>query len=193
MRETKTYTIKNRTEHDRMVLVEHPSASDFKLDHAGEARRDGPATSIASRSRSRPGKSGKQDVVEERDVVADGGAHQHRRQHHPHLPEQRGDQPGREGGAGQVRRAARPSWRRSQRDLAHANKQLTDITADQARLRANLREMPPTADAYKRYLEKFDEQETEIEQLRESIKQLQDKELAQRQAFDEYLANLTIE
>ena len=80
-----------------------------------------------------------------------------------------------------------------QRDLAHANKQLTDITADQTRLRANLKEMPPTAKAYKRYLEKFDQQETEIEQLRDSIKKLQDKELAQRQAIDHYLGNLTIE
>ena len=80
-----------------------------------------------------------------------------------------------------------------QRDLAHANKQLADITADQSRLRANLKEMPPTAAAYKRYLEKFDQQETEIEQLRDQIKKLQNKELAQRQAIDRYLGNLTIE
>ena len=32
--------------------------------------------------------------------------------------------------------------------------------------------MPPTAEAYKRYLKKFDEQETEIEQFQETIKKL---------------------
>ena len=70
---------------------------------------------------------------------------------------------------------------------------LADITADQARLRANLKEMPPTAAAYKRYIDKFDQQETEIEQLRGQIKSLQNKELAQRRAIDGYLASLTIE
>ena len=41
------------------------------------------------------------------------------------------------------------------------------IVDDQARLRANLKEMPATAAAYKRYLEKFDQQETQIEDLPE--------------------------
>jgi len=60
-------------------------------------------------------------------------------------------------------------------------------------LRANLKEMPPTAVAYKRYLDKFDKQETEIEQLREKIKQLQATELQQRRDLDGYLVSLTIE
>jgi len=79
------------------------------------------------------------------------------------------------------------------RDLSHMNQQLKDITDDQVRLRANLKEMPPTAAAYKRYLEKFDKQETEIEQLRETIKQLQNTLLTQRKALDTYLVNLTVE
>ena len=54
----------------------------------------------------------------------------------------------------------------TQRELAHVELQLKEIVDDQTRLRANLREMPPTSAAYKRYLEKFDTQETEIEKLR---------------------------
>src|SRR5262249_61990375 len=48
---------------------------------------------------------------------------------------------------------------KTQRDVAEQQRQLKVITDDQARLRANLREMPQTAAAYKRYLEKFDAQE----------------------------------
>lgn len=51
----------------------------------------------------------------------------------------------------------------TQRELAQKSQQLNDIVQDQGRLRANLKEMPPTAQAYKRYLKKFDDQETEIE------------------------------
>ena len=37
------------------------------------------------------------------------------------------------------------------------------IKEDQVRLRANIREMPSTSKAYKRYVDKFDSQETQIE------------------------------
>ena len=47
---------------------------------------------------------------------------------------------------------------------------------DQVRLRANLKEMPATAEAYKRYLKKFDDQETQIEDFQKKIKKLQDAE-----------------
>ena len=53
--------------------------------------------------------------------------------------------------------------------------------------------MPPTAAAYKRYLDKFDQQETEIEKLRDLIKQLQNTELQQRRGLDDYLGALTID
>src|SRR5262249_35242142 len=77
-------------------------------------------------------------------------------------------------------------------ELGNVNTQLKVITDDQARLRANLREMPQTATAYKRYLEKFDKQETEIEELQKQQKALQTSELKARQALDGYLTNLNV-
>ena len=64
---------------------------------------------------------------------------------------------------------------------------------DQTRLRANLNAMPPTAEAYKRYLKKFDEQETQIEDYQKRIKALQDTEFTQRKAFEDFLAKLDVE
>ncbi len=61
------------------------------------------------------------------------------------------------------------------------------------RLRANLKDMPPTAEAYKRYLKKFDKQETQIEDFRTKIKQQQDVEFAHRKAFEDFLAKLDVE
>ena len=72
-------------------------------------------------------------------------------------------------------------------------RQLQQITEDQARLRANLKEMPPTAAAYKRYLDKFDKQETQVEGLQDEIKKLQAQEATQRKALDDFLANFSAE
>jgi predicted RNase H-like nuclease (RuvC/YqgF family) len=60
----------------------------------------------------------------------------------------------------------------TQRELAHVQQQLKDITEDQGRLRANLEKVPPTSAAYKRYLEKFDKQEPVIEKFQDEIKQM---------------------
>ena len=82
---------------------------------------------------------------------------------------------------------------KTRREIQELERQLTAITADQGRLRANLREVPATSAAYKRYLEKFDTQETQIEKLQADIKKLRETEKGQQKAYEEYLAGLTVE
>jgi hypothetical protein len=53
--------------------------------------------------------------------------------------------------------------------------------------------MPATAAAYKRYLEKFDQQETQIERYQQTIKQLQQAEVGQKKALDDFLAAFNAE
>ena len=53
--------------------------------------------------------------------------------------------------------------------------------------------MPATADAYKRYLKKFDDQETQIEDYQARIKELQGVEFDQKKEFDSYLASFSAE
>ena len=84
-------------------------------------------------------------------------------------------------------------WARTQREIGEQRRQLQAITEDQTRLRANLKEMPATAKAYKRYLEKFDQQETQIERYQADIKQLQGTEHSQRKALDDFLAAFSAE
>src|SRR5262249_7247504 len=76
----------------------------------------------------------------------------------------------------------------TQSERAAVEKQLKDITEEQGRLRANLDKVPPTSAVYKRYLEKFDTQETEIEKLQVQIKQLVAKEKEEKKEFEDYLA-----
>ena len=87
----------------------------------------------------------------------------------------------------------RQALAKTERDIGDQQAQLKTITDDQVRLRANLKEMPPTAAAYKRYLEKFDQQETQIEKLQEAIKKLQGTESQQKKEFDDFLAAFSAE
>ena len=82
---------------------------------------------------------------------------------------------------------------KTQQEIQELQRQLNVITQDQVRLRANLKEMPATAAAYKRYLEKFDQQETQIEKYQADIKKLQGTEHQQRKEFDDFLANFSAE
>jgi hypothetical protein len=77
------------------------------------------------------------------------------------------------------------------REIAEQQRQLNTITEDQKRLRANLKEMPSSAKAYKRYLEKLDTQETQIEKYQADIKKLQSTQHSQQKDFDDFLANFS--
>src|SRR5581483_11713929 len=78
-------------------------------------------------------------------------------------------------------------------ELGQFNTQLKAITDDQVRLRSNFERLPPTSDAYKRYLKKFDTQETEIEKLQDDIKKLQATEKGQAKEYEDYRAGLSVE
>lgn len=79
------------------------------------------------------------------------------------------------------------------REAVQVNGQLKAIVDDQSRLRANFEKVPPTSDAYKRYLAKFDAQETEIEKLQADLNTKQAAERARRAEYETFLAGLTVD
>src|SRR5262249_29776947 len=82
---------------------------------------------------------------------------------------------------------------RTRQEAAHANQQLAVIERDQQRIRANLKDTPSTAAAYKKYPAKLASQTTRAAPLRAQIKKLQDDEVAQRKDYEGYLAALDVE
>ena len=81
----------------------------------------------------------------------------------------------------------------TQREMQQIDRELLLITQDQDRLRKNLKEMPQEAAAYKRYLKKFDDQETQIEALQKKQKAAHEEEYAERMAYERFLSNLSVE
>jgi len=191
VREEKTYNLKNRSEHDRTVLIEHPFRADFSLvskDKPAERARDVYRFEVKLPA----GQTASREIVEEKDVnttvVLSNSDDQTMRYFisQPIVSEKVKNALGQA-----VELKSKLST--TQREIQQQERQLKVIVDDQVRLRANLKEMPPTAEAYKRYLKKFDDQETQIEDFQKKIKALQDTEYQQRKTFEDYLGGLDVE
>jgi hypothetical protein len=191
VREEKTYTLKNRSEHDRTVLIEHPYRPDFALiskEKPVERARDVYRFEVKLSA----GQSATQEIVEEKDVGNNIALTSTDDQTMRFFLSQGAVSKAVKEALGQAIEL-KSKLSRTQLEIQQQERQLKVIVDDQGRLRANLREMPQTAEAYKRYLKKFDDQETQIEDFQKKIKALQDTEHAQRKAFDDYLAQLNVE
>jgi hypothetical protein len=81
----------------------------------------------------------------------------------------------------------------SRRQLAEASGRLEALGKDQARLRENLRIIPPSSEPYKTFLQKFVAQETEIEGLQRQERQLQATVQRQQQEVEAFVTNLTVD
>jgi hypothetical protein len=191
VRRSRTYLIKNRSEHERVILLEHPVHDDWKL--VSPAKPSERSREFYRFQVSVPaGKVDKQEVVEEQprvDQVALLGSDEPTPRFF--LKSSISSPKVKEG----IEKAIglRTQLADTQGELSRLTAELKSLTDDQARLRANLREVPATSAAHKRYLEKFDTQETEIEKLQTQIKHMQATEAQQKKALEGYLANLNVE
>jgi hypothetical protein len=192
IREEMTYTATNRSGQERTLWIEHPYRADFEL-----VSKDKPVERTSDHYRfemklpTKAKESIAQTIVEERDVGTqisisntDDGTIRF-------FINNAISSEGVKQALGKAMEL-KAKLNGMNQELTNVNEQLRTITEDQTRLRANLREMPTTAAAYKRYIDKFDKQETEIEGLRDQQKKLQNSVLKQRQEVDQFLANLNV-
>jgi hypothetical protein len=192
LRETKTYTIVNRNDAERLVLVEHAVRNDFHLtDDTGK-----PAETASDVYRFEvkvpAGKTATQVVTEERVIGSQIQLTNSNDDQMRIFINSTASSPKVKEGLKQGI-ALRWALNKTQREIADQQLQLKTITEDQVRLRANLKEMPPTAAAYKRYLDKFDQQETQIEKYQADIKKMQETEHQQQKEFEDFLNNFSAE
>jgi hypothetical protein len=190
VRETKTYTIVNRNDQERLVLVEHPVRNDFHLTDDTTKPAETASDVYRFEVKVPAGKTATQAVTEEKIIneqiqLTNSNDDQMRFFINSTISSQKVKD-----GLKQALEL-KFAWGKTQSDRAQLEKQLKDITDDQVRLRANLKEMPPTAAAYKRYLDKFDAQETQIEKFQADIKKLQDVEHQQQKEFEDFLNNFS--
>ena len=85
------------------------------------------------------------------------------------------------------------AWDAARRELAETDRRIGTITADQKRLRDNLRETPAGSELHATYLAKLTAQEKEMDAIQKQQKELQDVERKGRATYETFLGNLTAE
>jgi hypothetical protein len=191
LQESKTYTVKNRNDEERTVLIEHPVRNEFKL--VSDTKPVETASDVYRfQVKVAPGKSEKQTVSEERIINATVQLSNIDDNSIRHFLQQTITSDKVKAGLKQAMEL-RGAMNKTQREIAELQRQLNAITQDQPRLRSNLKELPQSSEAFKRIVVKFNEQETQIETYQADIKKLQSVEHNQRKEFDDFLAAFTAE
>jgi hypothetical protein len=191
LQQSKTYNVKNRSTHDRLLLIEHPVRADWNLvgsAKAVERSRDVYRFQLAVPA----GKSASQEVVEEQGRVsqvilttADDQTIRLYLSSNITSPKVKA--------ALEQAIAFKTKLADTLREITQVEKQIRAIVEDQVRLRANLERVPPNSPPYQRYLKKLDEQETQIERLQEQVRTLRQREEVQRKEYEAFLLSLNLE
>jgi hypothetical protein len=191
VRQSKTYIIKNRSEHERTVLIEHPFRADWQLvspAKPAERARDVYRFEVAAA----PNKTVKQEVVEEQTRVDQVSLSNSPDETVRIFLRSTISSP-KVKAALEEALSLKAKLEETRNLIRREEEALKVIEQDQARMRANMAQVPQTSEAYKRYLKKFDDQETEIEKRREKIAKLQDTAEKLRKEFDDFLLKLDVE
>jgi hypothetical protein len=85
------------------------------------------------------------------------------------------------------------TWDTVRQEIQTSGTRIQTITADQKRLRENMRELPKESKLFEKYLKTLEDQEKEMDDLQAKLKKLHGDEAVAKKAYDDYLANLTVE
>ncbi|QVL32951.1 DUF4139 domain-containing protein [Telmatocola sphagniphila] len=192
-REEKVYDVVNRSTTDRTLLIEHPNRKNLGFSIVGTNK---PVEETADQFRFQTavpaGKSLSYTVAEERELGTEmvlTNSQDNQIRYVINLNE----------ASTAVKEklmealSLKKKWDDTRRDIQEVNNRINTITQDQNRLRQNFRELPKESEAYKKYLKKFDEQEKEMDQLSDKLRDLQKQDQLGRVAYENYLGNLTVE
>jgi hypothetical protein len=189
--EEKKYRVINRSQTDRTLLIEHQNRTNqqFKLVDTPKPIEDTPDV-YRFQTPVKAGETKTFSVKEERDVsssiqLTNNGDDTIRHfinlaEISPALKQKLHDA-----------LKVKESWDVARRELAQVVADLQRLSADQDRIRKNLRETPKEAEVYQTYLKKLSDQEKEIDALTAKQKQLMTDEFTTRKKYDDFLANIS--
>ena len=187
------YDVSNRSTTDRTLLIEHPNRKGQGFTFMGDNK---PKEEAADVYRFEVPVAAKKDlsytVIEERGPVDYFQLDEQRGRPDPVLHQPQGSARGPKAKLQEALKV-KASWDKARQDIQAVNARVQAITADQKRLRENLRETPKESPLFQRYLKTLEEQEKEMDDLSAKLKTLQGDEARTRAAYDDFLANLSAE
>ena len=182
--------VKNSGDKPVKLLIEHPIEPGWKLvgpQKADETTRDRYRFAVAAE----PGKPVTVEIGEEMPVEQSYGIAALDDNAILLYSRARGTSPAVKDSLAEVIRR-KQEIERIAREKAEREQEINAIGQEQARIRENMSRLERTSDLYTRYVQKFSQQETRVETLREEIAQRQTQEQQARQAFDTYLLQVDV-
>jgi hypothetical protein len=193
LREERVYDVSNRSTTDRALLIEHPNRKGQGFKFVGEHK---PKEEAADVFRFEVPVAAKKDlsytVIEERDIGSSVQLTNNADDQIRYFMSLREAPQALKAKLAEALKV-KGTWDKVRQDIQAANTRVQTITADQKRLRDNMRELPRDSDLFKKYLKTLEEQETEMDQLQAKLKTLHGDEARTRAAYDDFLANLSAE
>ena len=190
-KEKKTYKILNRSEHTRTLLVEHPIRQQFTLVAPAkpkEQARNAYRFEVVCESKKPVELLVEEHLPRQSQVSFSNSSDESiRLLFKANVTTEKVKK------ALEKAMALRSQVSDAQLMVRREQKILADIERDQNRMRQNLAQVPPSSEAYKKYVKKFDEQEEQIDAVRKKIASLDDKRDVAQQQLDNYLVSLDIE
>lgn len=187
-----SYTAKSKSDKKRMLLIEHPfRGDDWKL-IAPEKPAERTQQVYRFRVELEPRKTAKLEVIEERQH--DEWVHLTNANHDyisVFIREKVVSQKVKDALAKMIQ--MREALSQTQRRVGDLDRRINEISQEQTRIRENMKAIPQNSEVYKRYLTKFDTQETEIEQLRKDVAEARADQEKQQKGLDAFLMGLEIE
>lgn len=185
-----TYTVKNKADEKRLVLVEHPLKPDWKLitpEKADEKTR----SVYRFRVPVEPGETQTLTVIEDRPRpeivrIMDRGPDEVKiLLQMPELSQKIKDA---------LRKLMEMQGEMAALDDQREEKEtrIKEIEGEQDRIRKNMRELDRNSALYRQYVEKFTKQETEFEGLREEVKGLREQLDAKVKAVQDYILSIDV-
>ena len=178
-----TYTIRNRDTADRTVAIEHLQTKGWKV--VSPAKADETRGFYAFDLPVKAGTLAMLDVTEESDGTEFWKLTEANRDNLLHFASIKEAKPA-------VRDVftklldLRAKVDDAQRGIADEQAALKEIAEDQERIRKNIERAPKESDAFKRYLKKFDDQETEIEKRQARVRELKIEQAKHEKALKEF-------
>jgi len=186
-----SYTIKNRSDENKLVLVEHPVREQWKLvapEKADETTRSMYRFAVAVA----PGKTETLTVAEEMPVLQQVS-----------LSSEALDQVAVYLRARTISDAVKAALAKViemktqiaaiDRDIAQREARLKQIGEEQERIRQNMEQLDRESELYKKYVAKLTQQEDEFDKVRGEITALQTQRNTAQKALEDYIANLNVE
>lgn len=191
IREEKVYDVANRSTTDRTLLIEHPNRKGQGFKFVGKNQ---PLEEAADVYRFQIDLGSKKDasysIVEERD---EGTSISLTNQSDDTIRYFISLKEAPEGLKKQLQEVLKmkSQWDKLRQEIADADRRVQTITADQKRLRDNLRETPKESPLFTRYLTTLENQEKEMDELQVKLKKLHGEEAASRKGYETFLVNLS--